>query len=279
MPDAFAALKAVMERLERHYRDMQDVEFTVQRGTLWILQTRAGKRTAKAALKIAVDMAGAGLLSEAEALTRVDPLALEQLLHPTLDPDAPRRVLARGLPASPGAACGKAVFDPDEAEDRAARGEAVILLRTETSPEDIHGMHAARGIVTSRGGMTSHAAVVARGMGRPCITGAAELRIDEAARQCRAGGTTIAAGDVVTIDGTSGELLEGAVSDDPARALRRLHDPHGMGGPRAAAAGSAPTPRRRAMPRRRSASAPKASGFAAPSTCSSTTRASSPCAR
>ena len=211
MPDAFAALQAVMARLEGHYRDMQDVEFTVQRGTLWILQTRAGKRTAKAALKIAVDMAGAGLLSETEALTRVDPLALEQLLHPTLDPDAPRRVLARGLPASPGAACGMVVFDADEAEDRAARGEAVILLRTETSPEDIHGMHAARGIVTSRGGMTSHAAVVARGMGRPCITGAGELRIDEAARECRAGGTTIAAGDVVTIDGTRGELLESAV--------------------------------------------------------------------
>ena len=211
MPDVFAALTTVMQRLERHYRDMQDVEFTVQRGTLWLLQTRAGKRTAKAALKIAVDMAGAGLLSEAEALTRVDPLALEQLLHPTLDPDAPRRVLARGLPASPGAACGKAVFDPDEAEDRTARGEAVILLRTETSPEDIHGMHAARGIVTSRGGMTSHAAVVARGMGRPCITGAGELRIDEAARECRAGSTLIAAGDVVTIDGTRGELLEGAV--------------------------------------------------------------------
>ena len=182
MPDAFAALKAVMEHLERHYRDMQDVEFTVQGGTLWILQTRAGKRTAKAALKIAVDMARQGLVSEAEALARVDPLALEQLLHPTLDPDAPRRVLARGLPASPGAACGTVVFDPDEAEDRANRGEAVILMRTETSPEDIHGMHAARGIVTSRGGMTSHAAVVARGMGRPCITGASALRIDEAAR-------------------------------------------------------------------------------------------------
>ena len=211
MPEAFAALQAALGRLEGHYRDMQDVEFTVQQGTLWILQTRAGKRTAKAALKIAVDMAGAGLVSEAEALTRVDPLALEQLLHPTLDPDAPRRVLARGLPASPGAACGRVVFDADEAEDRAARGEAVILLRTETSPEDIHGMHAARGIVTSRGGMTSHAAVVARGMGRPCITGAGELRIDEAARECRAGGVVIAAGDVVTIDGTSGELLEGAV--------------------------------------------------------------------
>ncbi len=211
MPEAFAALQAVMSRLEGHYRDMQDVEFTVQQGTLWILQTRAGKRTAKAALKIAVDMAGAGLVSEAEALTRVDPLALEQLLHPTLDPDALRQVLARGLPASPGAACGKVVFDADEAEDRANRGEAVILLRTETSPEDIHGMHAARGIVTSRGGMTSHAAVVARGMGRPCITGAGALRIDEAARECRAGDAVIAAGDVVTIDGASGELLEGAV--------------------------------------------------------------------
>ena len=211
MPEAFAALDAALGRLEGHYRDMQDVEFTVQQGTLWILQTRAGKRTAKAALKIAVDMARDGLVSEAEALTRVDPLALEQLLHPALDPDAPRRVLARGLPASPGAACGKVVFDADEAEDRANRGEAVILLRTETSPEDIHGMHAARGIVTSRGGMTSHAAVVARGMGRPCITGAGALRIDEAARECRAGDAVIAAGDVVTIDGTSGELLEGAV--------------------------------------------------------------------
>ena len=211
MPDAFAALQEVMGRLESHYRDMQDVEFTLQRGTLWILQTRSGKRTAKAALRIAVDMARAGLVSEAEALGRVDPLALEQLLHPTLDPDAPRAVLARGLPASPGAACGKVVFNADEAEDRAARGEAVILLRTETSPEDIHGMHAAKGIVTSRGGMTSHAAVVARGMGRPCITGAGELRIDEAARACRAGDALIAAGDVVTIDGASGELLQGAV--------------------------------------------------------------------
>ena len=211
MPGAFAELQAVMARLERHYRDMQDVEFTVQRGALWILQTRAGKRTAAAALKIAVDMAREGLVSEAEALARVDPLALEQLLHPTLDPAAARRVLARGLPASPGAASGAVVFDADEAEDRAARGEAVILLRTETSPEDIHGMHAARGIVTSRGGMTSHAAVVARGMGRPCITGAGELRIDETARTCRAGDAVIAAGDVVTIDGASGELLDDAV--------------------------------------------------------------------
>ncbi len=211
MPAAFAELQAAMGRLERHYRDMQDIEFTVQRGTLWLLQTRAGKRSAGAALRIAVEMAREGLVSEAEALTRVDPSALEQLLHPTLDPSAPRRVLARGLPASPGAACGTVVFDADEAEDRAARGEAVILLRTETSPEDIHGMHAARGIVTSRGGMTSHAAVVARGMGRPCITGAGALRIDEGARLCRVGDAAIAAGDTVTIDGTSGELLDGAV--------------------------------------------------------------------
>ena len=211
MPAVFADVAAATARLECHYRDMQDVEFTVQRGTLWILQTRAGKRTARAAIKIAVDMVREGLVSEAEALTRVEPLALEQLLHPTLDPAAPRLVLARGLPASPGAACGKVVFDADEAEDRAARGEAVILLRTETSPEDIHGMHAAKGIVTSRGGMTSHAAVVARGMGRPCITGAGALRIDEAARTCLAGDAVIAAGDVVTIDGASGALLDGAV--------------------------------------------------------------------
>ncbi len=211
MPRMFAELQRVMTRLEAHYRDMQDIEFTVERGKLWILQTRAGKRTAKAAVKIAVDMAEQGLVSETEAIMRVDPLALEQLLHPTLDPAAPRQVLARGLPASPGAACGKVVFDADDAEDRAAHGEAVILLRTETSPEDIHGMHAAKGIVTSRGGMTSHAAVVARGMGRPCITGAGELRIDQEARQCRIGEEVVSEGDVVTIDGASGELLKGPV--------------------------------------------------------------------
>ena len=211
MPRVFAELQGVMTGLESHYRDMQDIEFTVQRGKLWILQTRAGKRTARAAVKIAVDMAAQGLVSETEAVTRVDPLALEQLLHPTLDPAAPRHVFVRGLPASPGAACGKVVFDADDAEDRAAHGEAVILLRTETSPEDIHGMHAARGIVTSRGGMTSHAAVVARGMGRPCITGAGELRIDREARRCRVGDETLAEGDVVTIDGARGELLKGSV--------------------------------------------------------------------
>ena len=211
MPRAFAALREIMARLEAHYRDMQDIEFTVQRGRLWILQTRAGKRTAKAALKIAVDMVAQGVVSEEEAVARVDPLALEQLLHPALDPDAPRRLLARGLPASPGAACGKAVFDSAGAEERAARGEAVILIRAETSPEDIHGMHAARGIVTSRGGMTSHAAVVARGMGRPCITGAGEIRVDREARRCRIGDRVVAEGDVITIDGAEGALFEGAV--------------------------------------------------------------------
>ena len=211
MPRAFAALREIMARLEAHYRDMQDIEFTVQQGRLWILQTRAGKRTARAALKIAVDMVAQGLVGEEEALARVDPLALEQLLHPALDPDAPRRLLARGLPASPGAACGKAVFDSAAAEERAARGEAVILIRAETSPEDIHGMHAARGIVTSRGGMTSHAAVVARGMGRPCITGAGAIRVDREARSCRIGDHVVAEGDVITIDGAEGALFEGAV--------------------------------------------------------------------
>ncbi len=210
-PQIFAELRAVMAKLETHYRDMQDIEFTVQQGKLWMLQTRTGKRTAKAALRIAADMVAERLVSEAEAIARIDPLALEQLLHPTLDPSAPRRVLARGLPASPGAACGEAVFDADRAEDRAAHGHAVILIRSETSPEDIHGMHAAKGIVTSRGGMTSHAAVVARGMGRPCITGAGALHIDREARECRIGERIVAEGDVVTVDGTSGELLDGAV--------------------------------------------------------------------
>jgi pyruvate,orthophosphate dikinase len=172
MPAVFGEFKAVVERLERHYRDMQDIEFTVEQGRLYMLQTRSGKRTAKAALKIAVDMAGAGVISREEAIARVEPAALDQLLHPTIDPSAHRDIVAQGLPASPGAATGAVVFDADEAERRGSVGEAVILVRDETSPEDIHGMHAARGIVTARGGMTSHAAVVARGMGRPCVSGA-----------------------------------------------------------------------------------------------------------
>jgi pyruvate,orthophosphate dikinase len=211
MPDVFAELARVFDLLETHYRDMQDIEFTVERGRLFMLQTRSGKRTAKAALRIAVDMAREGLVSEEEAVLRIDPGALDQLLHPTLDPSAPRQVIAKGLPASPGAACGLAVFDADTAERYAALGEKVILVRTETSPEDIHGMHAARGILTARGGMTSHAAVVARGMGRPCVSGAGGLQIDVKARRMKGGGLEIAENDVITIDGSTGEVMVGAV--------------------------------------------------------------------
>jgi pyruvate,orthophosphate dikinase len=212
MPDAYAELAAVFDRLERHYRDMQDIEFTVQQGKLWMLQTRSGKRTAKAALKIAVDMAEEGLITREEAILRVDPQALDQLLHPTLDPKAARDVLTKGLPASPGAASGFAVFDSDTAERRSNAGDAVILIRTETSPEDIHGMHAARGILTARGGMTSHAAVVARGMGRPCVSGAGSISIDAKAGVMKVAGREIREGDIVTIDGSTGEVMAGAVA-------------------------------------------------------------------
>jgi len=212
MPEAYAELARVFELLERHYRDMQDIEFTVERGKLWMLQTRSGKRTAKAALKMAVDMAGESLIDEREAVLRVDPMALDQLLHPMLDPAAPREVLAKGLPASPGAASGRIVLDADTAEDWAGKGEKVILVRVETSPEDIHGMHAARGILTARGGMTSHAAVVARGMGRPCVSGASAVSIDLAARTLRIGSRDLAEGDALTIDGATGEVMAGTVA-------------------------------------------------------------------
>jgi pyruvate, orthophosphate dikinase len=211
MPQVYGELARVFAILETHYRDMQDIEFTVERGNLWMLQTRSGKRTAKAALKIAVDMAEEGLITREEAVTRVDPGALDQLLHPTLDPAAARDVLAKGLPASPGAASGIAVFDSDTAEKRAGMGDAVILVRMETSPEDIHGMHAAKGILTARGGMTSHAAVVARGMGRPCVSGAGSLAIDAKDRVFRVGGREVREGDVITIDGASGEIMAGEV--------------------------------------------------------------------
>ncbi|MGQ0660816.1 pyruvate, phosphate dikinase [Sphingosinicella sp.] len=211
LPQVYAQLAGVFDTLERHYRDMQDIEFTVERGALWMLQTRSGKRTAKAALRIAVEMVGDGLISEDEAVLRVDPQALDQLLHPTLDPDAPRDVIGKGLPASPGAACGKAVFDADTAEQWAGGGEKVILVRVETSPEDIHGMHAAEGILTARGGMTSHAAVVARGMGRPCVSGAGGLAIDNKAKLMRVGGREVREGDVLTIDGSTGEVMLGEV--------------------------------------------------------------------
>jgi pyruvate, orthophosphate dikinase len=211
MPEAYGELARVFDLLERHYKDMQDIEFTVERGKLWMLQTRSGKRTAKAALKMAVDMVGEGLIDESTAIRRVDPMALDQLLHPTLDPKAGRDVLGRGLPASPGAASGAVVLDSDTAEARSARGEAVILVRVETSPEDIHGMHAAKGILTARGGMTSHAAVVARGMGRPCVSGASGLAIDLANRTLRIGSRDLREGDIITLDGATGEIMAGEV--------------------------------------------------------------------
>src|SRR5580692_11257716 len=211
MPKAFAELKAIGERVEQHYRDMQDVEFTVQEGKLFMLQTRSGKRTAEAALKAAVDMVGEGLIDQRIAVGRVDPAALDQLLHPTRDPDAPREQIAAGLGASPGAATGEVVFTAEEAEKLAADHRDVILVRTETSPEDIHGMHAARGILTARGGMTSHAAVVARGMGRPCVSGAGSLKIDIARGEMTSNGITIKRGDIITIDGAKGKVYKGKV--------------------------------------------------------------------
>jgi len=211
LPEVFGQFKDVVGRLERHYRDMQDIEFTVEKGRLYMLQTRNGKRTAKAALKIAVDLAEAGLITREEAVMRVEPASLDQLLHPTIHPDAERDLIAQGLPASPGAATGQIVFDAAEAERLGKAGEAVILVREETSPEDIRGMDAARGIVTARGGMTSHAAVVARGMGRPCVSGAGELHIDLRAGELRARGRSFKAGDIITVDGSKGEVLAGDV--------------------------------------------------------------------
>ena len=211
MPEVYAQFHEVVGRLERHYRDMQDIEFTIERGRLYMLQTRNGKRTAKAALKIAVDMAEGGLITREEAILRVDPASLDQLLHPTIDPAADRQVIAVGLPASPGAATGKIVFSAEAAEREGAT-ENVILVRDETSPEDIRGMDAARGVVTARGGMTSHAAVVARGMGRPCVSGAGELSIDAEAGEMRARGRIWRAGEVITIDGSQGEVLAGAIA-------------------------------------------------------------------
>jgi pyruvate,orthophosphate dikinase len=211
LPQAFAELKRIEAILEKHYRDMQDLEFTVEQGKLWMLQTRNGKRTAKAAIRIAVELAQERLISRGEAVMRVDPAALDQLLHPTIDPAAERVVIATGLPASPGAACGEIVFSSEDAELLKSQGHKVILVRVETSPEDIHGMHAAEGILTTRGGMTSHAAVVARGMGKPCVAGAGTLRVDYRAQTMSAGGTTLTKGDTLTIDGSTGQILAGEV--------------------------------------------------------------------
>ncbi len=211
MPALFDQLLDVRQRLEAHYHDMQDIEFTVQSGKLYMLQTRSGKRTAGAAVRIAVDMAREGLITEEQAIERIDPNALDQLLHPTLDPKAERRVIAKGLPASPGAASGEIVFSADRAEEAAAAGRDVILCRIETSPEDIHGMHAAKAILTTRGGMTSHAAVVARGMGRACVAGAGELRIDLKLGIMRVRDLELREGDRITIDGAAGEVILGEV--------------------------------------------------------------------
>jgi pyruvate,orthophosphate dikinase len=211
LPDVFTQFVAVAGRLERHYRDIQDVEFTVERGKLWMLQTRTGKRTAKAALRSAVEMAREGLITQEEAVRRIDPASLDQLLHPTIDPSAERDILASGLPASPGAASGEIVFTADEAEQMRSAGRKVILVRFETSPEDIHGMHASEGILTTRGGMTSHAAVVARGMGKPCVSGAGAIRIDSERGTLTAGSVTLRRGDILTIDGTTGKVMQGAI--------------------------------------------------------------------
>ncbi|MFL2687547.1 MAG: pyruvate, phosphate dikinase [Alphaproteobacteria bacterium] len=207
MPEVFSQLAEVRGTLESHYADMQDVEFTVQQGKLYMLQTRSGKRTAAAAIKIAVDMVDEGLIDKKTAISRIEPSLLDQLLHPTLDPDAEKKIIARGLPASPGAASGRIVFDADEAESQAHQGENVILVRTETSPEDIHGMHAAQGILTTRGGMTSHAAVVARGMGRPCVAGAGELRVDYKNKVLSVRDVLVKEGEEITLDGATGEVM------------------------------------------------------------------------
>jgi pyruvate, orthophosphate dikinase len=211
LPKAFTELKRIHGVLERHYRDMQDLEFTIEQGKLWMLQTRNGKRTAQAALRIAVELAQEKLITREEAVGRIDPGALDQLLHPTIDPNAERKIIATGLPASPGAASGEIVFSSDEAELLKSQGRKVILVRIETSPEDIHGMHAAEGILTTRGGMTSHAAVVARGMGKPCVSGAGTLRVDYRAQTMGVGGATMKKGDTLTIDGSTGQVLAGKV--------------------------------------------------------------------
>ena len=212
MPKVFQDLKKNLLKLEKHYRDLQDVEFTVENNKLWILQTRSGKRTAEAGIKIAVDMVSEKLISKKEAVLRIDPNTLDTLLHPTLDKKAAKKIIAKGLPASPGAASGKVVFTAEEAERLNSVMQNTILVRIETSPEDIHGMHAAKGILTARGGMTSHAAVVARGMGRPCVSGATEISIDYLNKEFKSGNITVSEGDIITIDGASGEIMLGTVS-------------------------------------------------------------------
>ncbi len=212
LPGVFEEFKRTTFLLEKHYRDMQDLEFTVEDGKLWMLQTRSGKRTARASIRIAVDMANDGLITREEAVQRIDPAALDQLLHPTIDPDAERRIVATGLPASPGAASGEIVFNSEDAETGKAAGKKVMLVRVETSPDDISGMHVAEGILTTRGGMTSHAAVVARGMGKPCVSGAGTVRVDYKAGTMTSGGVTFRKGDIITIDGGTGQVMQGEIA-------------------------------------------------------------------
>ena len=222
LPGAYQKLLEVQRGIERHFTDMQDLEFTVERGTLYLLQTRTGKRTAEAALRIAVDMVDESLIDSAEAVRRVTPEQLDHLLHPTIDPNVDATPLTFGLPASPGAASGRAVFDPDVAEERAKAGEPVILVREETTPEDFHGIVAAKAVVTARGGMTSHAAVVCRGMGKPAVVGCKAMAVEVAARRLTVDGTTIAAGDWITVDGATGRVFVGAISTVPSEVVRVL---------------------------------------------------------
>jgi pyruvate,orthophosphate dikinase len=216
LPECYTQLAGIRQTLETHYKDMQDIEFTIEKGKLFMLQTRNGKRTANAAIKIAVDMVKEGLIDEKTAILRVQPSQLDQLLHPSLDPKAVKKIIAKGLPASPGAAGGAVVFTADEAEELARNGAKVILVRIETSPEDIHGMHAAQGILTARGGMTSHAAVVARGMGKCCVAGCGDIKVDYAAQTFTArNGVLIKKGDIITLDGSTGEVIQGEVPTVP----------------------------------------------------------------
>ena len=279
LPDAFAELKRIHGVLERHYRDMQDLEFTVEQGKLWMLQTRNGKRTAQAALRIAVELAQEKLITKEEAVARVDPAALDQLLHPTIDPNAERKIIATGLPASPGAACGEIVFSSEDAETLKGQGRKVILVRVETSPEDIHGMHAAEGILTTRGGMTSHAAVVARGMGKPCVSGAgtSARRLSRAdhdgeRRHLEKGRHPHAR----RLDRPGAGRQGGDARTGARRRIRHCHEMGRYGAPIESARQRRHAGRRA---RRASDSAPKASGCAVPSICSSTRIASAPCAR
>ena len=278
LPDAFEQLVETLERLEAHYRDLQDIEFTVEESQLYLLQTRTGKRTAAAALRVAVEMVEEGLISRDEAVARIDPGQLDQLLHPMIDPSAEIEVATRGLNASPGAASGAIVLDADTAEERGKAGEDVILVRWETTPDDIHGLIHASGVLTAHGGMTSHAAVVARGMGKPCVVGCEGLSIDYKAGTVRIGEQELRAGDRITIDGGTGDVIIGPSRSSRPRSTRTSG--RSSAGPTSSAGSAcAPMRTRPRTRRRRASSAPRGSASAAPSTCSWPTIASRSCAR